>query len=347
MVIKYRAIYTWKKWVRIMNNPTQPTKEDVILQLKQVNKHFPIHTFRGYGTVVHAMDDVSFQLNRGEILAIVGESGSGKTTTANVISRLYIQTAGEVIFEKEPLPEKMTKKEEIAYRKKVQMIFQDPFSSLNPTHTIASILSRPFVIHKLAKGKKAIREGIKDLLIQVGLEPPDQFIDKFPHELSGGQRQRVNIARTFSVNPELVLADEPTSMLDVSIRMSIMNIMLDLKEQKGMTYVYITHDLAGARYMAQNIAVMYAGMIMEIGSATQVINQTYHPYTKLLKSAAPAPEMGLKRERLITKGDIPSLVNPPSGCRFHPRCPYAQDICSKEIPEMKKVDEGHYARCVL
>lgn len=330
-----------------MNNPTQPTKEDVILQLKHVNKHFPIHTFRGYGAVVHAMDDVSFQLNRGEILAIVGESGSGKTTTANVISRLYIQTAGEVIIEKETLPEKMSKKEEIAYRKKVQMIFQDPFSSLNPTHTIASILSRPFVIHKLAKGKKAIRKGIKDLLIQVGMEPPDQFIDKFPHELSGGQRQRVNIARTFSVNPELVLADEPTSMLDVSIRMSIMNIMLDLKEQKGMTYVYITHDLAGARYMAQDIAVMYAGMIMEIGSATQVINETYHPYTKLLKSAAPAPEMGLKRKKLITKGDIPSLVNPPSGCRFHPRCPYAQDICSKEIPEMKKVDEGHYARCVL
>jgi len=333
--------------VRIMNNHTKQTKKDVILQLKHVNKHFPIRTFGGYGAVVHAMDDVSFQLNRGEILAIVGESGSGKTTTANVISRLYIQTAGEVIFETEPLPEKMTKKEEIAYRKKVQMIFQDPFSSLNPTHTIASILSRPFVIHKLAKGKKAIREGIKDLLIQVGLEPPDQFIDKFPHELSGGQRQRVNIARTFSVNPELVLADEPTSMLDVSIRMSIMNIMLDLKEQKGMTYVYITHDLAGARYMSQNIAVMYAGMIMELGSATQVINETYHPYTKLLKSAAPAPEMGLKRERLITKGDIPSLVNPPSGCRFHPRCPYAQDICSKEIPEMKKADEGHYARCVL
>jgi peptide/nickel transport system ATP-binding protein len=330
-----------------MNNHTKQTKKDVILQLKHVNKHFPIRTFGGYGAVVHAMDDVSFQLNRGEILAIVGESGSGKTTTANVISRLYIQTAGEVIFETEPLPEKMTKKEEIAYRKKVQMIFQDPFSSLNPTHTIASILSRPFVIHKLAKGKKAIREGIKDLLIQVGLEPPDQFIDKFPHELSGGQRQRVNIARTFSVNPELVLADEPTSMLDVSIRMSIMNIMLDLKEQKGMTYVYITHDLAGARYMSQNIAVMYAGMIMELGSATQVINETYHPYTKLLKSAAPAPEMGLKRERLITKGDIPSLVNPPSGCRFHPRCPYAQDICSKEIPEMKKADEGHYARCVL
>jgi len=321
--------------------------DDIILELKHVNKYFPVHTFRSYGLAVHAMDDVSFQLRRGEILSIVGESGSGKTTTANVISRLYIQTAGEVLFENQPLPEKMSKREEIEYRKKVQMIFQDPFSSLNPTHTIASILSRPFVIHKLAKGKKKIREAIKNLLIQVGLEPPEQFIDKFPHELSGGQRQRVNIARTFSVNPELVLADEPTSMLDVSIRMSIMNIMLDLKEQKGMTYLYITHDLAGARYMSQNIAVMYAGMIMEIGSATQVINETFHPYTKLLKSAAPAPEMGLKRERLITKGDIPSLVNPPSGCRFHPRCPFAKEICSKEIPQMKKVDEGHYARCVL
>ena len=320
---------------------------DIILELKNVNKHFPVHTFRGYGLAVHAMDDVSFQLKRGEILSIVGESGSGKTTTANVISRLYIQTAGEINFENRPLPEKMSKSDEIEYRKKVQMIFQDPFSSLNPTHTIASILSRPFVIHKLTSGKKAIREAVKNLLIQVGLEPPEQFIDKFPHELSGGQRQRVNIARTFSVNPDLVLADEPTSMLDVSIRMSIMNIMLDLKEQKGMTYLYITHDLAGARYMSQNIAVMYAGMIMEMGSATQVINETYHPYTKLLKSAAPAPEMGLKRERLITKGDIPSLVNPPSGCRFHPRCPFAKEICSKEIPQMKKVDEGHYARCVL
>ena len=348
MDIRYHAISITKRRVKAMNDQknTNPSNE-IILELKHVNKHFPIKAFRSYGAVVHAMDDVSFQLKRGEILAIVGESGSGKTTTANVISRLYIQTTGEVIFENESLPEKMAKKKEKEYRKKVQMIFQDPFSSLNPTHTIASILSRPYVIHKLQKGKQSVAESIKALLIHVGLEPPEQYMDKFPHELSGGQRQRVNIARTFSVNPDLVLADEPTSMLDVSIRMSIMNIMLDLKEQKGMTYVYITHDLAGARYMAQNIAVMYAGMIMEMGSATQVINETYHPYTKLLKSAAPAPEMGLKREKLITKGDIPSLVNPPSGCRFHPRCPYAQAICSKEIPPIKKVDEGHYVRCVL
>jgi peptide/nickel transport system ATP-binding protein len=327
-----------------MNN-TQ--SREIVVELKSVNKHFPINSLKKYGEVVHAMDDISFTIKRGEILSLVGESGSGKTTTANVISRLYTQTAGDVIFEGKALPLKMRRSDETAYRKKVQMIFQDPFSSLNPTHTIANILSRPFKIHKLAKSKKEIRELVKKLLVQVGLEPPEQYIDKFPHELSGGQRQRVNIARTFSVNPELILADEPTSMLDVSIRISIMNMMLDLKEQKGLTYVYITHDLAGARYMSQNIAVMYAGMLMELGTAQQVINETFHPYTKLLKSAAPSPEEGLKRAKLITKGDIPSLINPPSGCRFHPRCPYAKEICSKEIPVMKKVDEGHFARCVL
>ena len=318
-----------------------------VVELKNVNKHFPINSFRGYGEVVHAMDDISFTIKRGEILSLVGESGSGKTTTANVISRLYKETAGDVLFEGKKLPLKMSRSEEMAYHKKVQMIFQDPFSSLNPTHTIVNILSRPYKIHNIARKKKEIRELVKELLVQVGLEPAEQYIDKFPHELSGGQRQRVNIARTFAVNPELILADEPTSMLDVSIRMSVMNMMLDLKEQKDLTYVYITHDLAGARYMSQKIAVMYAGMLMELGSAEQVINETFHPYTKLLKSAAPSPESGLNRPKLVTKGDIPSLVHPPSGCRFHPRCPYATDICSKELPPFKKVDEGHYARCVL
>ncbi|HOO32910.1 MAG TPA: ABC transporter ATP-binding protein [Thermotogota bacterium] len=326
-----------------MNNSVKET----VVELKNVNKHFPVNSFKGYGEVVHAMDDISFTIKRGEILSLVGESGSGKTTTANVISRLYKETAGEVIFEGKRLPLKMNRSEEMTYRKKVQMIFQDPFSSLNPTHTIYSILSRPYKIHHIAGKKNEIRELVKELLVQVGLEPAEQYIDKFPHELSGGQRQRVNIARTFAVNPELILADEPTSMLDVSIRMSIMNMMLDLKEQKGLTYVYITHDLAGARYMSQNIAVMYAGMLMELGTAQQVINETFHPYTKLLKSAAPSPEEGLKRTKLVTKGDIPSLVHPPSGCRFHPRCPYATDVCSKELPPFKKVDEGHYARCVL
>jgi len=318
-----------------------------ILEIKNINKHFPIKSFRGYGQYVHAMDDVSFSLKKGEVLSIVGESGSGKTTTANVIAGLYEPTSGEVYFEGSLVPRKMHRKKELDYRKKVQMIFQDPFSSLNPTHTIFSILERPFKIHKLASGKKNLRNEISKLLETVGLEPAEQYIDKFPHELSGGQRQRVNIARTFSVNPELILADEPTSMLDVSIRMSIMNMMLDYRDEKGISYIYITHDLAGARYMADRIAVMYAGMLMEIGTAEDVINSTFHPYTKLLKSAAPSPEEGLNRPKLTTKGDIPSLINPPGGCRFHPRCPYYKDECSKEIPGMKEVSKGHFARCIL
>jgi len=320
---------------------------DRIVEMKGVNKHFPLKTFGRYGEVVHAMDDVSISVNRGRIMAIVGESGSGKTTTANVISRLYTETAGQVLFEGKRLPQKMPRTEELEYRKRVQMIFQDPFSSLNPTHTIVNILSRPFVIHKLAKGKKALRKKVSDLLVQVGLEPPGQFLDKFPHELSGGQRQRVNVARTFAVNPELVLADEPSSMLDVSIRMSIMNMMLDFKDKEGITYLYITHDLAGARYMSSEIAVMYAGMIMETGDTETVIGHTFHPYTKLLKSAAPSPEKGLKRKKLTTKGDIPSLVNPPGGCRFHPRCPFVMEKCRSEVPAMKQVGQNHYARCFL
>ncbi|HPE68082.1 MAG TPA: ABC transporter ATP-binding protein [Thermotogota bacterium] len=318
-----------------------------ILELEQVSKHFPVRSFRRFGQVVHAMDDVSFRLKEGEVLALVGESGSGKTTTASIIARLYPQTSGKFVFEGKEIDPGRSGKRNLAYRKKVQMIFQDPFSSLNPTHTIFQILSRPYVIHGDAAGKKGLRSRVQVLLESVGLEPPAQFIDKFPHELSGGQRQRVNIARTFSVEPLVILADEPTSMLDVSIRMSIMNMMLEYRETRNVSTVYITHDLAGARYMSDRIAVMYAGMIMEIGPTEHVIGQAFHPYTKLLRSAAPAPEKGLKRQKLVTHGDIPSLIDPPSGCRFHPRCPFKMEECSKRIPDWKEVDAGHFARCFL
>ncbi len=318
-----------------------------ILVLEGVTKHFPVNSFRKHGQFVHAMDDVSFALNNGEVLAIVGESGSGKTTTANVIARIYKQTSGKVIFEGKELSRFMPRVEELEYHKKVQMIFQDPFGALNPTRTVGRIMERPFVIHKIGRGHREVDEKIDEILVQVGLEPPIQFTEKFPHELSGGQRQRVNIARAFAVEPDLILADEPTSMLDVSNRMSIMNMMLFLKESHGVSFVYITHDLAGARYMSDRIIVMYAGMIMEIGPADRVINSSYHPYTKLLKSAAPSPESGLKRIPLTTGGDIPSLINPPSGCRFHPRCPFVREDCSKEIPTIKKVGDHHYARCIL
>lgn len=322
-------------------------KSDVILELSDVTKHFPLQSFRRKRRVVHAMDRISFSLRKGEILGIVGESGSGKTTTANVISRIYYPTDGRVVFEGEDVHRKMKRNVSLKYHKKVQMIFQDPFASLNLTHTVRGILERPFKIHKLVQGKKEIELKIKEMLVQVGLDPPEQFIDKFPHELSGGQRQRVSIARAFAVNPELVLADEPTSMLDVSNRMSIMNQILNLSESMEVSYIYITHDLAGARYMSDRIIVMYAGTMLEVGAAEEVIQQAFHPYTRLLKSAAASPETGLKRKRLVTKGDIPSLIEPPAGCRFHPRCPFVMPECSMELPEMREISDQHYVRCLL
>ena len=226
------------------------------------------------------------------------------------------------------------------------MIFQDPVGALNPKHTIQAILERPFLIHGLAD-RNNVEEKIKDVLVQVGLEPAEQFIDKFPHELSGGQLQRINIARAISVDPELLLADEPTSMLDVSIRIIIMNMIKKFRDEEDISYLYITHNLAGARYIADRIGVMYAGMLMELGPAEDVIKKAYHPYTQLLRSAAPQPEKGFRDGKLTTQGDIPSLVNPPSGCRFHPRCPEAKPECSKAIPEMKKIEDNHYVRCIL
>ncbi len=316
-----------------------------LLELNNVTKHFPIHKL-GKKRFVHAMDDVSLSIHQGEILSIVGESGSGKTTTAKVIAKLYNIDSGSITFQGNRIDGKLTRNEMLKYRKNVQMIFQDPFGSLNPTHTIRSILERPFIIHNLAP-KEEIENRIKEILVQVGMDPPEQFMRKFPHELSGGQRQRVNIARVMSVNPVLLLADEPTSMLDVSIRMIIMNMIKEFRDKHNISYLYITHDLAGARYIADRIAVMYAGMIMEIGKADNVIQQAYHPYTQLLKSAAPQPERDFRKQKLTTKGDIPSLIEPPSGCRFHPRCPAAVPECKNYIPPMTEVDKDHFVRCIL
>ncbi|ADK80297.1 ABC transporter ATP-binding protein [Sediminispirochaeta smaragdinae] len=316
---------------------------ETILELRNVTKHFPV---RGLGQkrFVHAMDGVSFSLNRGEILSVVGESGSGKTTTAKVITRIYESDAGSVVFQGKPVGGKLKHDKLLEYRSQVQMIFQDPFGALNPTHTIGSIMERPFVIHKLA-GRKELEARIKDVLVQVGMDPPEQYMQKFPHELSGGQRQRVNIARAIAVDPLLLIADEPTSMLDVSIKMIIMNMIKRFRDEKGISYLYITHDLAGARYIADRIVVMYAGMVMETGPAEEVISGAHHPYTRLLKSAAPQPEANFNRARLTTKGEIPSLIDPPSGCRFHPRCPIARSECSKLVPEIREVSAGHFSRC--
>ncbi len=319
---------------------------DILLELKSVTKHFKVQDFLKKAEYVHAMDDISFTVKKGEILSIVGESGSGKTTTAKVIAKIHHADSGEIKFKGKSIYDESYTKDRLSYKRQVQMIFQDPFASLNPTHTIKSILTRPFVIHRLAD-KKNIQPRINEILKKVGMEPPEQYTDKFPHELSGGQRQRINIARVISVNPALVLADEPTSMLDVSIRMIIMNMMKKFRDEQGISYLYITHDLAGARYISDRIAVMYAGMIMEIGKADDVIQKAYHPYTQLLRSAAPQPEKQFRNTRLTTRGDLPSLINPPKGCRFHPRCPKAEPECSKQIPVMREIEQDHLVRCIL
>lgn len=320
---------------------------DAVLELKGLTKHFRLPGLRNIGKIVHAMDDVDLVLARGESLALVGESGSGKTTTASVVAGLYEKTSGEIFLDSKLVGPFKGRAESLAYKKRVQMIFQDPFASLNPTHTIRAILERPYLIHGLVNTKTELEHKLHESLEQVGLFPAGEYLSRFPHELSGGQRQRVNIARTFAMSPEVILADEPTSMLDVSIRIGIMNMMLDLKERNRVSFLYITHDLAGARYMSTKLAVMYAGMIMETGPTEEVIANAVHPYVKLLKASAPAPQEGSKVEEIIAKGDIPSLVKPPSGCRFHTRCPYAKEICSKEVPVPKDVGNGHLVRCVL
>jgi peptide/nickel transport system ATP-binding protein len=263
-----------------------------------------------------------------------------------VVAKLHRPTSGEIYFNGQEIYGQEVRKNNLEYRKNVQMIFQDPFGALNPTHTIRGILERPFVIHGLAE-RSELEAKIKEVLVQVGLEPPEQFIDKFPHELSGGQLQRINIARAISVEPVLLLADEPTSMLDVSIRIIIMNMIKKFRDRDNISYLYITHNLAGARYIADRIGVMYAGMLMELGPADEIIQNAYHPYTQLLRSAAPQPEKDFKENKLTTQGEIPSLVNPPSGCRFHPRCPKAMPECSKKLPEMYQINEKHRVRCLL
>ena len=317
----------------------------IILELQNVTKHFAVGGLGGRKRAVHAMDDVSLALYQGEILSLVGESGSGKSTVAKVLCKIHTPDSGRVLFDNVDIYAARRRKDLLQYRKEVQMIFQDPFASLNPTHTVQSILKRPFLIHGLSS-RKSVVGRIEKVLRQVGMEPPEQFMGKFPHELSGGQRQRVNIARVLSVDPSVLLGDEPTSMLDVSIRMIIMNMIGQFRDERNISCLYITHDLAGARYIGDRIAVMYAGMLMEVGSADGVIRNAFHPYTRLLRSAAPQPENRFGRQKLLAKGDIASLVDPPKGCRFFPRCPSADAACSRAVPEMTEIEPEHFVRCI-
>ncbi|WP_407571688.1 ABC transporter ATP-binding protein [Deinococcus altitudinis] len=299
---------------------------------------------RGRNEVV-AVNDVSFSIRRGEVLGLVGESGSGKSTIARLIAHLYRPTGGEIRLSGAVVPRRMGSGALRRLRRNVQMIFQDPYASLNPLHPVSYTLSRPLKIHRLAKGGTGPQ--VRALLERVGLVPAEMYAAKRPFELSGGQRQRVGIARALAAQPKLILADEPTSALDVSVRLDVMNLLLDLKDQEGLSMLFITHDLAGARYMSDRVAVLYAGTLVEIGPAVEVIDRPQHPYTQLLKSAAPNPEAGFAPEQILARGEVPDLAALPPGCPFEPRCAYAMPECKDGLPRLYDVGGGHQARCLL
>lgn len=320
-----------------------------ILEARHLRKYFPLRSVKLFGakSVVHAIEDTSLVLYPGRALALVGESGSGKTTIARLLARLYEPTTGSILFREKPVLRSLGLKE---YRRHVQLVFQDPFSSLNSVHDVRYHLSRPLRIHGRVRNKAQEREQILSLLRRVSLSPAEQFITKFPHQLSGGQRQRVAIARSLAPHPEVLLADEPVSMLDVSIRLDVLNLLLRLKDEEHLALLYITHDIASARYFAEDTLVMYAGQSVEGGPSEEVIQRPRHPYTQLLISAAPDPDrLGPdgKAAPLPARGEIPSLISPPSGCRFHPRCPHAMEICRQRFPGRTNLGRGHWTHCFL
>ncbi|WP_243737463.1 ABC transporter ATP-binding protein [Blastococcus xanthinilyticus] len=292
---------------------------------------------------MHAVEDVDLRLHRGEVLALVGESGSGKSTIARLLAQLMPATEGRLLLHGSDA----TVRGRRAFRRyvrRVQMIFQDPFASLNPVHTVRYTLSRSLRIHRGRLRGPALEQALTELLDRVQLRPPERYVDAFPHELSGGQRQRVAIARALAAEPEVLLADEPISMLDVSIRLGILNLLQDLRTRLDIGILYITHDIASARYFADRTMVMYAGRVVETGDSEAVTQDPKHPYTQLLVRSAPDPD-GMEDRALGARGEAPSLVTPPSGCRFHPRCPFAVDLCRTEVPPLLEVGAARTAAC--
>jgi len=313
-----------------------------VLQAVNLRKYFPVRGFRSHD-VVHAVDDVTIDLHRGRVIALVGESGSGKSTIARLLAQLMPVTGGQILLHGEDATVK-GRRAFRGYVRRVQMIFQDPFGSLNPIHTVRYMLTRALRIHRGRLRGPEMEAALEELLTRVQLTPPSRYIDKFPHELSGGQRQRVAIARALAADPEVLLADEPISMLDVSIRLGILNLLRDLRDRLQIAILYITHDIASARYFADRTMVMYAGRVVESGDSESVTQDPKHPYTQLLVRSAPDPD-DLEARARGARGEAPSLVRPPTGCRFNPRCPFATDLCRTETPPLMPVGEGREAAC--
>jgi oligopeptide/dipeptide ABC transporter ATP-binding protein len=320
-----------------------------ILQVRDLRKLFPVKKTslgREPARFVHAVDGVSFDLARGEVLALVGESGCGKSTLALTVMGLEPPTAGAILFDGQDITS-LDGKGLKAMRRHIQMVFQDPYESLNPLQTIGEIVAEPLKVHGLLPNKADRAHRVSQALEDAGLKPAATFIDRYPHELSGGQRQRVVIAGALVLEPTLLLADEPVSMLDVSIRAEILNLLADLRARRGISILFITHDLATAAHFTDRIAVMYLGRIVEIGPTHQVLEHPVHPYTQALLSVIPAPNPRARRTRTILAGDPPNPIDLPPGCRFHPRCPLAQDICKQQDPALQKVNAGQKVACLL
>jgi peptide/nickel transport system ATP-binding protein len=314
------------------------------LEVQSLMKRFPVGSGL-HRAQVHAVDDVSFELRPGTITALVGESGSGKSTVARLLAHLYEPSSGAVLFEGNDVSHLRRRRDVLRYRSQVQMIFQDPFGSLNPVKTVRHHIERPLRIHRMVPSNQ-VEERVHELLRSVGLVPADEVAAKYPHELSGGQRQRVAIARALAVEPKVLLADEPISMLDVSIRIGILNLMTRLKEERDIAFLYVTHDLASARYVADDILVMYAGQIVERGPIEDVLSAPLHPYTRLLLDAVPNPATKTEGQQIeLRKGDTSVAVDPTEGCRFRARCPIAIEICSQTTPQLVEARPRHAARC--
>ncbi len=337
-----------------MSQPVQQSKpvtsdtrqRKVLVEVKNLKKYFPVHSgilFQREVASVKAVDGVSFQIYEGETLGLVGESGCGKSTTGRTILQLYRATSGQVLFEGEDITQARGEKLR-RMRRQMQMIFQDPYASLNPRMSVGRIVGEPLVVHNIGT-KKERDERVAELLELVGLNP--YFVRRYPHEFSGGQRQRIGLARALALNPRFIVADEPISALDVSIQAQVVNLLEDLQHTLGLTYLFIAHDLSMVRHLCDRVAVMYLGKLVELAESEELYNNPLHPYTQALLSAVPVPDPVVeeKRQRIILKGDVPTPLNPPKGCNFNTRCPVSVDVCFDEDPDLVEVQPGHWVAC--
>jgi peptide/nickel transport system ATP-binding protein len=323
---------------------------EVVLHVEHVVKFFPVRrTFmqavnRAKEDLVHAVDDISFDVKKGEIFGLAGESGSGKTTFLRTALMLTPPTSGSIKFKGEEIS-KLSRKQMKKYRTKIQVIFQDPYESVNPRMSVFDIVAEGLFVNNLVASREEAVERVVKALADVEISPPEEFLYRYPHELSGGQRQRVAIARALVLEPELILADEPVSMLDVSIRAEVINVLLSIREKKGISIIMVTHDLALSKDMVDELAIMYVGKIVEMGPAVELVSTPYHPYTHALTAAVPVPDPKAPKVRVLARGEIPTNISPPPGCRFHPRCPFAQEICKDSEPLLTQASPGRLVAC--